>query len=87
MAVTFVAGPCFLLPKTKGVNEVRIVWMLKFRRKHANNFQIFEVFGPRFDKDYGSELILLLLTFMVDTNRARGGGVLLPVPQNTRDSY
>ena len=84
MTATFVAGPCFLLPKTKGVNEVRIV---EFRRKLANNFQIFEVFSPRFDKDCGSELILLLLTFMVDTNSARGGGVLLPVPQNTRDSY
>ena len=70
MTATFVAGPCFLLPKTKGVNEVRIVWMLKFRRKLANNFQIFEVFSPRFDKDCGSELILLLLTFMVDTNSA-----------------
>ena len=44
LTATFVAGPCFLLPKTKGVNEVQIVWMLKFRRKLANNFQIFKVF-------------------------------------------
>ena len=58
-----------MLPKTKGVNEVRIV---EFRRKLANNFQIFEVFSPRFDKDCGAELILLLLTFMVDTNSAIG---------------
>ena len=55
MTATFVAGPCFMLPRKKGVNKVQ---MLKFRRKLANNFQIFEVFGPRFDKDCGSELIL-----------------------------
>ena len=61
-----------MLPRKKGVNKVQIVWMLKFRRKLANNFQIFEVFGPRFDKDCGSELILLLLTFMVDTKELEG---------------
>ena len=66
-----------MLPKTKGVNEVRIV---EFRRKLANNFQIFEVFSPRFDKDCGSELILLLLTFMVDTKSARGGWAAFGCP-------